>query len=73
MDIFVKTGVVRVKVEELSLDIEVPSKVKVKFYDPEVGFSIIGPLEVPLAYGLPIQKHSLLMLKDRGSWRLLDE
>lgn len=55
------TGYVKIEIEgEIR---EYPAKTSVKFYDPEVGHIVYGPIQVPIAYGYPIAQDSLAKLR----------
>lgn len=55
------TGYVKLEIEgEVR---EYPAKTSVKFYDPEVGHIVYGPIQVPIAYGYPIAADSLSKLR----------
>lgn len=62
------TGYVKIEIEgEIR---EYPAKTSVKFYDPEVGHIVYGPIQVPIAYGYPIAQDSLSKLRSGVLGRL---
>lgn len=67
-----KTGTIRVETESRP-PFEVPSKSKVKFYDPNVGKVVYGPLSVAVVNEFPISSDSLDKLRSGDLVRLLSD
>ena len=62
------TGYVKLEIEGKIR--EYPAKTSVKFYDPDVGHIVYGPIQVPIAYGYPISADSLAKLSSGMLGRL---
>jgi hypothetical protein len=71
VDIFEKTGIIRVTFEGVTRD--VPSIAKVKFWDSENEIMIFGPIQVAIYKSFPIYKESLRRLVSGESVRVLAE
>lgn len=70
MDFEEGTGIIRVKTDERE-PFEVPSKVRVKFYDTKQERIVIGPLSVAVVNAFPIATDSLEKLRAGELYRVL--
>jgi hypothetical protein len=71
VDVKEKSGKIKFKYKNENM--EVLSKAKVKFYDTHRKIIVYGSIQIPIYYGFPISKDSLLKLKSGKLFRVLQD